>query len=90
VALARAFCHRPKILFADEPTGNLDAANGTNVIGLMVELNRELRTTLVLVTHDYDLAQRARRIIRLSDGAVVSDSLRAAAAPAAPVSLSRS
>jgi putative ABC transport system ATP-binding protein len=90
VALARAFCHRPKILFADEPTGNLDAANGTNVIGLMVELNRELGTTLVLVTHDYDLAQRARRILRLSDGAVVSDSLRPAAVPAAPVTLSRS
>jgi putative ABC transport system ATP-binding protein len=88
VALARAFCHRPKILFADEPTGNLDAANGTNVIGLMVELNRELGTTLVLVTHDYDLAQRARRILRLSDGAVVSDSLRPAAA-AAPVGASR-
>jgi putative ABC transport system ATP-binding protein len=90
VALARAFCHRPKILFADEPTGNLDAANGSNVIGLMVELNRELGTTLVLVTHDYDLAQRARRILRLSDGAVVSDSLRASAIPAAPVSISRS
>jgi len=90
VALARAFCHRPKILFADEPTGNLDAANGSNVIGLMVELNRELGTTLVLVTHDYDLAQRARRILRLADGAVVSDSLRASAPPAAPVSVTRS
>jgi putative ABC transport system ATP-binding protein len=73
VALARAFCHRPRILFADEPTGNLDAANGATVVDLMTELNRELGTTLVLVTHDLDLARRARRIIRLSDGAVVSD-----------------
>jgi putative ABC transport system ATP-binding protein len=73
VALARAFCHRPRILFADEPTGNLDAANGATVIDLMTELNRELGTTLVLVTHDHDLARRARRIIRLSDGSVVSD-----------------
>ncbi len=90
VALARAFCHRPRILFADEPTGNLDAANGANVIGLMVELNRELGTTFVLVTHDHDLAQRAHRIIRLADGAVVSDSAHSAsAAPAAPLSLSR-
>jgi putative ABC transport system ATP-binding protein len=73
VAIARAFAHRPKILFADEPTGNLDAANGANVIGLLSELNRELATTLVLVTHDPDLARRAQRVIRLHDGAVVED-----------------
>jgi putative ABC transport system ATP-binding protein len=73
VAVARAFAHRPKILFADEPTGNLDAANGANVIGLLSELNRELATTLVLVTHDPDLARRAQRVIRLHDGAVVED-----------------
>ncbi len=74
VAVARAFAHRPKILFADEPTGNLDAANGANVVALLGELNRELGTTLVLVTHDPDLARLAHRVIRLRDGAVVEDS----------------
>jgi putative ABC transport system ATP-binding protein len=74
VALARAFSSRPKLLFADEPTGNLDAATGATIIDLMVELNRDLGTTLVLVTHDLDLAARARRTIRLADGRVVADS----------------
>jgi putative ABC transport system ATP-binding protein len=73
VALARAFSHRPRILFADEPTGNLDAASGARVIELMSELNRELGTTLVLVTHDDHLAARAHRILRLFDGEVVAD-----------------
>jgi putative ABC transport system ATP-binding protein len=73
VAVARAFAHRPKILFADEPTGNLDAANGANVIALLSELNRELETTLVLVTHDPDLAGRAQHALRLRDGAVVEN-----------------
>ena len=73
VAVARAFIHRPSILFADEPTGNLDAATGARIIELMMELNRERGTTLVLVTHDPDLAARARRIIRLADGAVIAD-----------------
>ena len=73
VAIARAFVHHPSILFADEPTGNLDAATGARVIELLMELNRELGTTLVLVTHDTDLASRAHRIIRLSDGRVVAD-----------------
>src|SRR4051812_42798769 len=73
VALARAFSSRPKLLFADEPTGNLDAATGGTIIDLMVELNRDLDTTLVLVTHDLDLAARARRTIRLADGRVVAD-----------------
>ena len=74
VAVARAFCHRPRILFADEPTGNLDAATGARVIDLLTELNRETHTTLVLVTHDPELAARARRVIRLRDGAMVADS----------------
>ncbi len=74
VALARAFSTRPKVLFADEPTGNLDAVTGAGIIDLMVELNRDLGTTLVLVTHDLDLASRARRSIRLADGRVVADS----------------
>jgi len=74
VALARAFSNHPKILFADEPTGNLDASTGATVIDLMMELNQESGTTLILVTHDPDLANRARRTIRLRDGSVVSDS----------------
>jgi putative ABC transport system ATP-binding protein len=73
VALARGFSIRPKVLFADEPTGNLDAATGATIIDLMVELNRDLGTTLVLVTHDLELAGRARRTIRLADGHVIAD-----------------
>jgi putative ABC transport system ATP-binding protein len=76
VAVARAFSTRPKILFADEPTGNLDAANGATVVELMTALNAEFGTTLVLVTHDLELAALARRTIRLADGAVVSDTTR--------------
>jgi len=79
VAVARAFAHRPKLLFADEPTGNLDAANGQNVVALLGELNREQGTTLVLVTHDPELAGRARRVIRLRDGALVEDAVLAGA-----------
>ena len=74
VALARAFSIRPQLLFADEPTGNLDAKTGATIIDLMVSLNRELGTTLVLVTHDNELAARASRTIRLSDGRIVEDS----------------
>ena len=74
VAVARAFSTRPKILFADEPTGNLDAANGATIIELMTALNTEFNTTLVLVTHDPELAALSHRIIRLADGAIVSDS----------------
>lgn len=79
VALARAFANRPKILFADEPTGNLDADTGRTIIDLMVELNRDVETTLVLVTHDPELAARANRIIRLSGGVVVEDRMNESA-----------
>jgi len=73
VALARAFANEPKILFADEPTGNLDAETGRTVIESLVQLNNEERTTLVLVTHDTELASHAHRIIRLSGGRIVED-----------------
>ena len=71
VALARAFVTQPKILFADEPTGNLDAATGAQVIELMLELNRAQGTTLILVTHDEALAQRCGKQMRLAAGRVV-------------------
>lgn len=73
VAVARAFANEPKILFADEPTGNLDAETGRTVIDLLVKLNAEEHTTLVLVTHDPELAARAHRIVRLSSGHIVPD-----------------
>jgi putative ABC transport system ATP-binding protein len=73
VALARAFITRPPILLADEPTGNLDGANGRAVLELLLELNRDAGTTLVLVTHDAELAGHADRVITLRDGLVVSD-----------------
>jgi putative ABC transport system ATP-binding protein len=78
VALARAFANRPRILFADEPTGNLDVKTGATIITLMAELNRDLGTTLVLVTHDQELAGRAQRILRLADGRLIADSAAAA------------
>ncbi|HEY7211204.1 MAG TPA: ABC transporter ATP-binding protein [Bryobacteraceae bacterium] len=79
VALARAFVTRPPILMADEPTGNLDSANGKQVLDLLLTLNREERTTLVLVTHDSQLAEYADRIITLRDGRIRSDVLSAPA-----------
>ena len=71
VALARAFVTRPAVLFADEPTGNLDAATGDAVIDLLFELNRDAGTTLVLVTHDEHLATRCNRTLRLDHGRLV-------------------
>ena len=76
VALARAFSNRPSILFADEPTGNLDDDTGSRIVGLMRELNADWGTTLVLVTHDHELAGLADRTIRLRDGVVASDSAK--------------
>jgi len=73
VAFARAFSNRPKILFADEPTGNLDAETSEKVVHLLFDLNREAGTTLVLVTHNLELAQRTQRIIRLKGGMIISD-----------------
>ena len=73
VAIARAFANRPRILFADEPTGNLDGDTGARIVELLEELNRESQTTIVLVTHDLTLARRAQRLIRLADGLVVED-----------------
>jgi putative ABC transport system ATP-binding protein len=82
VAIARAFSHRPRLLFADEPTGNLDSSTGATVIELMSRMNEELGTTLVLVTHDSELAARARRILRLADGALLSDQTAPPSLPA--------
>src|SRR3954463_9149281 len=73
VALARAFSPRPKILFADEPTGTLDAYAGATIIELMAGLNNDQGTTLILVTHDLELASRSRRTIRLTDGRLNGD-----------------
>ena len=73
VSLARAFINRPKILFCDEPTGNLDDETAQAMVELVFGLNRERGTTLVLVTHNLDLARRCSRVIRLRGGAVVGD-----------------
>ena len=73
VAIARAFSNRPRILFADEPTGNLDGATGERIVALLQELNRESGSTVVIVTHDIALAERTGRVIRLRDGVVVED-----------------
>jgi len=73
VSLARAFSNQPKILFADEPTGNLDAETSEKVVKLIFDLNREAGTTLVLVTHDLDLAAKTQRIIRIKGGKLISD-----------------
>ena len=73
VALARAFIHRPKILFADEPTGNLDAETSGPIVEMLFRLNREAGTALVLVTHDPALAAKARRVVKMSGGTIISE-----------------
>jgi putative ABC transport system ATP-binding protein len=78
VAIARAFASRPKVLFADEPTGNLDSATGAKVTDLLFDLNREYQTTLVLVTHDARLASRCGRVIELDAGRVIGSTTAAA------------
>jgi putative ABC transport system ATP-binding protein len=75
VALARAFVNKPKVLFADEPTGNLDTETGASIAELLFELNREENTTLLLVTHDLELARSAQRLIRLRAGRIESDTM---------------
>ena len=76
VAIARAFVHNPEIVFADEPTGNLDEETGSNVEKLLFNLNKERGTTLVLVTHNLDLAAKAHRVIELKSGKIIRDEKR--------------
>lgn len=75
VAIARAFASEPKLLFADEPTGNLDSANGEKITELLFDLNQQFGTTLVLVTHDQKLAERCERQITLNAGSIASDNV---------------
>jgi putative ABC transport system ATP-binding protein len=78
VSLARAFSNSPAILFADEPTGNLDAETSEKVVKLLFDLNKEAGTTLVLVTHDLDLAAKTQRILRIKGGKLISDEVNEA------------
>ncbi len=75
VSLARAFSNAPRILFADEPTGNLDAETSEKVVKLIFDLNREAGTTLILVTHDLELAAKTQRILRIKGGKLIADDL---------------
>ena len=83
VALARAFIHRPKILFADEPTGNLDAETSGPIVEMLFRLNREAGTALVLVTHDPALAAKARRVVKMSGGTIIAEEEHASLSPTA-------
>ena len=82
MSLARAFTNQPKILFADEPTGNLDTETGQTIQRLLFDLNRTAGTTLVVVTHDLSLASQTERILRLRGGKIVSDSTPDEVSPA--------
>ena len=73
VAIARAFVHNPKIVFADEPTGNLDEESGKNILNCLVQLNQIQKTILLCVTHDANIAKKANRIIKISDGKIRGD-----------------
>ena len=84
MALARAFVTNPPIVLADEPTGNLDSRNGAMVLEVLLKLNRERGTTLVMVTHDDQIASKAARRIALIDGRIVSDVAARSPAAAAP------
>jgi len=75
VSLARAFANNPRILFADEPTGNLDVETRDKVVKLLFDLNQEARTTLVIVTHNMELASQTKRIIKIKGGHIVADDL---------------
>ena len=76
VSLARAFAGQPRILFADEPTGNLDAETSEKIVQLLLDLNREAGTTLIIVTHNMELAGSTQRIIRLKGGHMIADETR--------------
>jgi putative ABC transport system ATP-binding protein len=76
VSIARAFVHKPRILFADEPTGNLDEETSEKIVRLLFELNHDANTTLIIVTHNLELAADTKRIIRLRGGAIVSDEVQ--------------
>ena len=84
VAICRALINEPHILFADEPTGNLDSKNGDAILDLLLDLHRERQTTLVMVTHSPELAARAERVITLHDGRVVADARNGVTAGAQP------
>lgn len=87
VAIARAFAAEPRVLFADEPTGNLDSATGERVIELLFELNRNTDTTLMLVTHEQRLAQRCARQLTLAAGEIIADTGHRAAVTGSPATL---
>jgi putative ABC transport system ATP-binding protein len=76
VAVARAYAGKPALLLADEPTGNLDTVNGAKVVDLLVRLHQDQGSTLILVTHDLNLASYADRVLSLRDGRIVSDEMK--------------